>query len=236
MPEGQVIVTGSSRGIGAAVATDLAGRGYEVVGVSRTGKSPAGRGVVCDVGDEERLVDVIAEVAAAGPIAGLVNNAGLHSGAIPSAELPVADLEALFHTNVSSAMVASREVYAHLCANGGGTIVNIGSFFDKVGVPANLSYTVTKAALGAMTRVHAVEWARDGIAVVNVAPGYIETNLAPDFWENEASYKWLSRRVPVGRQGTSEEVARVVGAIFTEKVGFLTGETIYVDGAHGINH
>jgi NAD(P)-dependent dehydrogenase (short-subunit alcohol dehydrogenase family) len=112
----------------------------------------------------------------------------------------------------------------------------MGSLFDKVGVPGNLAYTVSKAALGAMTRVLAVEWARQGITVLNVAPGYIETNLAPDFWEDERSKKWISRRVPVGRHGSSEEVARLVAALFDEKIPFLTGETIYIDGGHGINH
>jgi NAD(P)-dependent dehydrogenase (short-subunit alcohol dehydrogenase family) len=235
MPEGQVIVSGASRGIGAAVVSELAGRGYEVVGLSRTGNSPAGKGISCDVGDEAALQAAIAEVAAAGPIRGIVNNAGLHTAA-PSHELSVEDYEFIQHTNATSSMVACREVYPHLVANGGGLIINMGSLFDKVGVPGNLAYTVSKAALGAMTRVLAVEWARQGITVLNVAPGYIETNLAPDFWEDERSKKWISRRVPVGRHGSSEEVARLVAALFDEKIPFLTGETIYIDGGHGINH
>lgn len=235
MPEEQVIVTGASRGIGAACALELAKRGYEVVGFSRTGSSPAGRAVACDVGDEAALVAAIAEVAAAGPIRGLVNNAGLHTGA-PSHELSVQDFEFLQHINVTSAMVACREVYPHLKANGSGIIINMGSLFDKVGVPGNLAYTVSKAALGAMTRVLAVEWARDEITVLNVAPGYIETHLAPDFWQSENAQKWLKRRVPVGRHGTADEVARLVASLFDEQIHFMTGETIYIDGGHGIHH
>ena len=236
MPDGQVIVTGASRGLGAACAADLAERGFDVVGFSRTGQSTVGRGVSCDVGDESALVAAIADVAAAGPIRGIVNNAGLHSGQVSSHELTVADYEFIQRTNATSAMVACREVYPHLVANGGGMIINMGSMFDKVGVPRNLAYTVSKAALGALTRVLAVEWARDEITVLNVAPGYVETNLAPDFWDDERSAKWIRRQVPVGRPGTSEEVGRLVGALFQERIHFMTGETIYIDGAHGINH
>ena len=235
MRDEQVIVTGASRGIGAAVAVELDRRGWRVAGLSRAGESPAGRALRCDVGDEAALCETLAEVARDGPVAGLVNNAGIHLSA-KSAELEVGDYERVMATNATSALIASREVYPHLKARGGGTIVNMGSFFDKFGVPRNLSYTVSKAALGAMARVLAVEWARDGISVLNVAPGYVRTDLSPDFWRNERSGEWLAGRIPLGRPGASEEVAKLVGAIFDEGIPFLTGETIYVDGGQGINH
>ena len=114
-------------------------------------------------------------------------------------------------------------------------ILNLGSFFDKVGVAGQLAYSASKAAMGAMTRVLAVEWAKDGIAVLNVAPGYVETELS-DFWQRPGSAKWIRQRVPVGRGGTREEVARLVGALFGEDLAYLTGETIYMDGAHSLNH
>lgn len=234
MPD-QVIVTGASRGIGAAVASELDRRGFEIVGLSRTGVSPAGRGVACDVGDAAALEAAIADVAVAGPVVGLVNNAGLHTSA-PSQALRVEDYEHVMRTNASSVMIACREVFPHLCAAGGGIIVNMGSFFDKVGVARNLAYSTSKAAIAAMTRVLAVEWARHDITVVNLAPGYVETDLSPEFWEKDAARRFIERRVPVGRSGSSEEVARFVGILFDERIAFLTGETIYMDGGHGINH
>jgi NAD(P)-dependent dehydrogenase (short-subunit alcohol dehydrogenase family) len=72
--------------------------------------------------------------------------------------------------------------------------------------------------------------------VVNVAPGYIETDLNRDFLARDKVRRWLESRVPVRRPGTPEEVARLVGAIFAERIGFLTGETIYIDGGQGMNH
>jgi len=234
MTESQIIVTGASRGIGRAVATELARRGFAVVGLSRSGEVPAGRGVRCDVSNEAALKETIAEVAEAGPIVGLVNNAGVHATG-PSAELSTEDYESMMRINATSVMIACREVHPFLKQAGRGIIVNMGSFFDKLGAPEQLAYCVSKAALGAMTRVLAVEWARDGISVLNVAPGYIRTEFSP-MWEDERAVTWLEKRVPLRRGGEPEEVARLVGALFSEDIPFLTGETLYVDGAHSLNH
>jgi NAD(P)-dependent dehydrogenase (short-subunit alcohol dehydrogenase family) len=138
--------------------------------------------------------------------------------------------------NTTAVFVACREVYPHLKAAEEGLIVNIGSFFDKMGVPDNVAYCASKAAVGAITRSLAAEWAKDGIRVLDVAPGYIETDLNRDYLAKEKVRAWLARRIPVGRPGRPEEVARLVGLLFAEKIGFLTGETIYLDGAQAINH
>ena len=235
MPDGQIIVTGASRGIGAAIALDLAGRGYAVVGLSRSGDVAAGRGIACDMTSEAAVRECFAKVAAGGAIAGLINNAGMYL-ASPSAELRTEEFEQVMALNATSVMVAAREVYPYLKADGGGTIVNIGSFFDKMGVAGNLAYCASKAAVGAITRCLAVEWAGDGIQVLNVAPGYIETDLNRDFLTNDKVAAWIKKRVPAGRPGAPEEVARLIGAILDERIPFLTGETIYLDGGHGINH
>jgi NAD(P)-dependent dehydrogenase (short-subunit alcohol dehydrogenase family) len=234
MSKGQIIVTGASRGIGAAIAAELSGRGFEVAGLSRSGTSAVGTGIVCDMTNEESIAKAITAVAERGPIVGLVNNAGAHE-ARPSSELSMLEFEASMRLNASSVLVASREVYPHLRSSGDGLIVNIGSFFDRLAVAGNLSYCASKAAVGAITRCLASEWARDGIRVLDVAPGYIETELNRDFLSTEKTKSWIKRRVPVGRPGDVTEVARLVGALFSERIGFLTGETIYVDGGQGAN-
>jgi Short-chain dehydrogenases of various substrate specificities len=235
MPEGTIIVTGGSRGIGAAITEDLTRRGFNVAALSRSGQAGVGKGYPCDVADEGSLQRTIAAVAADGPVIGLVNNAGVHR-ATPSHQLSVKELEETMALNMTAAVVACREVYPHLKAAGGGTIVNIGSFFDKLGVAENVAYCASKAAVGALTRCLAVEWAKDGIRVLDVAPGYVETDLNREFLAREKVKAWLGRRVPVGRPGAAQEVARLVGSIFAENIHFLTGETIYLDGGQGMNH
>ena len=233
---GRVVVTGASRGIGAAIAVELEAAGYDVIGLSRGGEAAAGRGIACDVTDEEAVRAVFAELAAdPAPLAGLVNNAGAH-GQAPSAELTVQDYERVMALNATAVMVAAREAYPLLKRDGGGLIVNLGSLFDKLGVSEHLAYCASKAAVGAMTRCLAVEWAEDGISVLNVAPGYIETDFNREFLTREPIKKWIERRVPVGRTGTPEEVARFVVAMFAMGIGYLTGETFYLDGGHGMNH
>jgi NAD(P)-dependent dehydrogenase (short-subunit alcohol dehydrogenase family) len=234
MSRDRIIVTGASRGIGQAIAIELDRRSFEVIALSRSGKSAVGTGMVCDMTDENSIASAIASIGEQGRLVGLVNNAGAHQTR-RSAELSLLEFESCMRLNASAVLVASREIYPYLRQSGEGLIVNIGSFFDRLGVRENLAYCASKAAVGAITRCLASEWARDGIKVLDVAPGYIETDLNRHLLADEKVLSWLKRRVPVGRPGDANEVARLVGALFSEKIGFLTGETIYVDGGHGVN-
>ena len=243
---GTVAVTGANRGIGAAIALALARTGYTVACLTRsanlpdTGAEEALRerlfALRCDVQDEVSLAAALAR-AAEGPggLVGLVNNAGLHTDA-KSAELATAEYERVMAINATAVFVAARCAYPHLVRAGGGLIVNIGSFFDKLGVKRNLAYCASKAAVGAITRCLAVEWAAQNIRVVDVAPGYILTDLNREVMAAGPLRAYLDKRIPRGEPGTAAEVARLVAALYREDLRFLSGETIYIDGAQGIAH
>ncbi len=247
-----IIVTGASRGIGAAIALTLAHAGYRVACLSRSGdlpRVPEGAGaqagaalarcvpIACDVTSEAGVKAAFAQAASGGArIVGLVNNAGIHlEGA--SHSFPLADWERVLATNTTSVLVGCQQAYPLLLAAGGGVIVNIGSFFDKMGVKHNLAYCASKAAVGAITRCLGVEWAKKNIRVIDVAPGYILTDLNRDsLGEGSPLREYLARRIPGKEPGTAEDVAELVAAMFTPASRFVTGETIYIDGAQGINH
>ncbi|MES2184001.1 MAG: SDR family oxidoreductase [Pseudomonadota bacterium] len=241
-----IVVTGASRGIGAAIAAALAGAGYTVGCLSRTGTLPqAGMdaaalarciGIACDVTDPSALPDAYALLSAQGlTLAGAVNNAGIHLEG-RSADLALADWNRVMEMNSTSVFLGCQAAYPHLRAAGGGLIVNIGSFFDKLGVKHNTAYCASKAAVGAITRCLAVEWAAKGISVVDVAPGYIATDLNREALTQGPLAAYLQKRIPRGTPGTAGDVARLVGALFTLGCGFMTGDTLYLDGAQGIAH
>jgi NAD(P)-dependent dehydrogenase (short-subunit alcohol dehydrogenase family) len=238
-PAGAIAVTGAARGIGAAIARELARRGFTVGCLTRGARLPEGTEasarmipVDCDVSDDASIAHALDELAArAGGLRGLVNNAGIHKEG-PSDAIAMADYDALMAINARAVFVGCRAAFAHLKA-GGGTIVNIGSFFDKLGVPGNVAYCASKAAVGAITRCLAAEWGKHGIIVLDVAPGYVETDLNRDFMRSDKIQSWLRKRVPLGRAGTLDEVARLVGTLYQEPIAYLTGETIYIDGGHG---
>lgn len=242
-----IAVTGASRGIGAAIALELATRGFRVGCLSRKGTGienltvpPELAGsiisIACDVTDELSAREGLAKFAqAAGGLHGLVNNAGIHLDG-PSDRLETSVFETVMKTNATAVYTTCREAYPHLVKSGGGIIVNIGSFFDKIGVKRNVPYCAAKAAVGAITRCLAVEWAPKKISVVDVAPGYIETDLNRDALTQGPLKDYLAKRIPTGSHAGTEAISRMVAAIFSENILYLTGETIYVDGGQGVNH
>jgi NAD(P)-dependent dehydrogenase (short-subunit alcohol dehydrogenase family) len=243
-----IVVTGASRGIGAAIALALAQQGRHVACFSRSGALPAVAnapaevaarwiGAKADVTDPAALASAFRKLADEGwRIKGLVNNAGVHLDG-PSAEISLEHWHQVMDTNATSVVSACQAAYPHLVAAGGGMIVNIGSFFDKLGVKRNLAYCASKAAVGAITRCLAVEWAGKGIRVVDVAPGYIVTDLNADSMAAGGPLRaYLDKRIPGREPGTAADVGALVASLFTATGGFLTGETIYIDGGQGIAH
>jgi NAD(P)-dependent dehydrogenase (short-subunit alcohol dehydrogenase family) len=236
-----IVVTGASRGIGAAIAVELARRGRTVACLSRSGDVPrdaagdAERLVAyrCDVTDRDRVGEVIATFAErAGGIAGLVNNAGMHADA-PAIDVSAPDLMALLEINCVSALIVAQAAREHL-ARSQGVIVGIGSFFDKLGARRSLAYSASKAALASINRTLAVEWGGDGISVFTIAPGYVLTDLNAEWLSDPDARERIARRIPAGRIAVPADIARLVSALMLENVAFLSGETIYVDGAQSL--
>ena len=240
-----IIVTGASRGIGAAIAEHLAGAGFVVGCLSRSGNLPERPGadegtranwisLTGDVTDPDAIEAAIAEIAANHEIVGMVNNAGGHSDGA-SASLAIEEWNQQLELNATSVLIGCQQAYPHL-SKSGGLIVNIGSFFEKLGVKRNLAYCASKAAVGAISRVLAVEWAKDGIQVITVAPGYIITDLNAESLSEGPLREYLARRIPGGQPGHADEVGRFVAGLFAFRTPFLSGETVYLDGAQGIAH
>jgi NAD(P)-dependent dehydrogenase (short-subunit alcohol dehydrogenase family) len=247
MIEGAIVVTGSSRGIGAEIALELARRGFAVGCLARTGGLPATSApltsevrerlipLVCDVTDECRFTAALEEIAdRAGGIGGLVNNAGVHSER-RAQDLTSEAFEAVMRVNTTAVFAASRHVYPYLTKSGRGIIINIGSFFDRLGVKGDIAYCASKAAVAAVTRCLAAEWGSRGISVLNIAPGYIETDINRDYLNDPKTSAHVRSRILVRRPGQPSEIARLVAALYVEDIAFLTGETIYVDGGQGVS-
>lgn len=248
MTKACIVVTGASRGIGAAIARALAEQGRHVACVSRSGTLPSFAEVPAEVAARwlpmkadvlrrEALDEALGQLARDGwQIAGLVNNAGMHIDAA-SSELALSEWHDVMDMNATSVVSACQAAYPHLVKAGGGTIVNIGSFFDKLGVRRNLAYCASKAAVGAITRVLAVEWAGKGIRVMDVAPGYIETDLNAEAMAPGGSLRnYLEKRIPGRAPGKAADVGALVATLFTPAGAFLTGETIYIDGGQSVAH
>jgi NAD(P)-dependent dehydrogenase (short-subunit alcohol dehydrogenase family) len=238
-----VAVTGASRGIGSAIARELAGRGFRVACLSRKGvgvedaeidAAIADRltAIPYEATDESSIREALGAAATADGLLGIVNNAGIH-WTKPAETTAAADFQEMMRVNALGTFLACREAYPHLKEDGG-IIVNIGSYYDRLGVRDSAAYAASKAAVGAITRCLAIEWARDNIRVHNVAPGFVATDMNREFRNDDRFMDYVKHAVPVGKLGQPEEIARVVAAIFSEGIDFLTGETIYVDGGHGI--
>lgn len=232
-----VFLTGASSGIGAAIAQELVKLGYTVGCASRRGTVPfSSDGVVpiiLDITADAASREALESFAESYGLVGLVNVAGAYTPT-PSAALSLDELRRSLELNLVSSVRLAQLVHPYLKQRGGGFIANVGSFYGELGIPGGLAYSAAKAALASVTRTLAVEWAPDGISVVNFAPGYVETELNAEFLQDPQNRSRLTRKIPVGRIGTAAEIGRLVSSILDAQCGFLTGETITIDGAQSI--
>jgi NAD(P)-dependent dehydrogenase (short-subunit alcohol dehydrogenase family) len=240
-----LLVTGSSRGIGAAIAR-LAGRaGYRVAVNSRRGGAEAERVVseICAEGRQARLYPAdIGDPAAVtalfaaidrdwGPLAVLVNNAGLSGGAQPLATLPRSVLHEVMATNLLGAFYCAQEAItrmAHSAGGQGGAIINISSEAARFGGHQITAYAAAKAGLNALTLGAARELAVEGIRVNAVSPGVIAT--APHDHLNPARREAILASIPLRRMGTPEEVAAAVLWLASPEASYITGAILPITG------
>jgi 3-oxoacyl-[acyl-carrier protein] reductase len=224
------LVTGVSRGIGEAVAADLARRGHHVIGLARSKPdSFDGTFVSVDLSDAVALKAALADITARHQVLRLVNNAGVAQVA-PSDEATLAQFETMMAVNVRAVLQTMQAVIPAMRAAGFGRIVNIGSR-AAMGKDGRLIYGASKAAVLSMTRTIALEYAKTGITANCIAPGPIETAMIKlNYPEGSAPRAALVGQVPMRRMGTPGEIAHAVNYFLDDDAGFTTGQVLYVCG------
>jgi 3-oxoacyl-[acyl-carrier protein] reductase len=237
---GQVaLVTGASRGIGAAIAAELAHRGLKVIGtatsdagagqISQALAAHAGcRGAKLDVNDlaaAEALIDAI--VKEHGGLHVLVNNAGITRDQL-AMRMKDDDWDAVHDTNLKAVFRMSRAVMRTMMKQRQGRIINITSVVGASGNPGQANYAAAKAGVAGMTRALARELGSRGITVNCVAPGFIETDMTAALPEEQQ--KALLGQIPLGHLGKPSDIAHAVAWLASPEAGYVTGQEIHVNG------
>lgn len=237
---GQVaLVTGATRGIGRAIAHELASRGLKVIGTATSDAGaasisdalaahPGCKGVRLDVNDAaalEATVDAI--VKEHGALHVLVNNAGITRDTL-SMRMKDDDWDAVLDTNLKAVFRASRAVIRPMMKQRYGRIVNITSVVGASGNPGQANYAAAKAGVAGMTRSLARELGSRGITVNCVAPGFIETDMTKALTEAQTSA--LLGQIPLGRLGQGADIAHAVAFLASPQAGYVTGTELHVNG------
>ncbi|MCG8518701.1 3-oxoacyl-ACP reductase FabG [Marinobacter xestospongiae] len=234
------LVTGATRGIGKAIAKELAGQGALVVGTATSeagaesisedlaGAATPGFGIVMNVSDPESIeagLKAVAERAGAPHI--LVNNAGITRDNLLM-RLKDGDWSDVIETNLASVFRLSKAVLRGMAKARWGRIINVSSVVAGMGNPGQANYCAAKAGVEGFTRSLAKEMSNRGITANCVAPGFIDTDMTRKL--DDKQREAMMEVIPAGRLGEPEEVAAVVGFLASDAAGYVTGETIHVNG------
>jgi gluconate 5-dehydrogenase len=232
------LITGSSQGIGFALAQGLADAGAQVV---LNGRDPGklaiaaarirgARVLAFDATDHSAVRKAVDGFESAGqPIDILVNNAGMqHRG--PLEDFPADAFERLLQTNIATVFHVGQAVARHMIARGRGKIINIASVQTALARPGIAPYTATKGAVGNLTKGMATDWARHGLQCNAIAPGYFDTPLNAALVADTAFSAWLEKRTPAGRWGRVEELQGACIFLASDAASFVNGHILYVDG------
>lgn len=238
----RALITGSSQGIGLALARGLAEAGAAVVLNGRDeGKLHAAVAALAAEGHAVSALPFDATDHAAvrgavdgfeagvGPIDILVNNAGMQHRA-PLEDFPAEAFERLMRTNVSSVFNVGQACARHMIGRGAGRIINIASVQTALARPGIAPYTATKGAVGNLTKGMATDWAKHGLNVNAIAPGYFDTPLNAALVADPAFSAWLEKRTPAGRWGRVEELVGACVFLASDAATFVNGHTLFVDG------
>jgi 3-oxoacyl-[acyl-carrier protein] reductase len=234
------LVTGASRGIGKAIAKALAGDGFVVVGTATTIEGAGaitayleqdgfnGRGMTLDVSDQESVSHVVNEATAQyGPPLVLVNNAGITRDNILM-RMKDEEWQDVVDTNLSSVYRVSKACVRGMTKARWGRIVNVTSVVGAMGNIGQANYAATKAGAEGFSRALARELGSRSITVNCVAPGFIDTDMTRKLPEEQRDL--LQKQIPLGRLGTPAEIAALVSFLCSESAGYITGETIHING------
>lgn len=236
------LVTGSTGALGFTFARGLAQHGATVILNGRNqkkldqkveelnGNGYRAHGMVFDITDSRqvnRAIEVIEE--SVGPIDILVNNAGITLRASLE-EFTDEDWEAVINTNLSGAFIVSRAVVKGMIDRGSGKIINIGSVQSEIGRATIAPYTAAKGGLKNLTKGMAVDWARHGIQVNGIGPGYFKTELTKPLYEDPEFDAWLCNRTPGSRWGDPEELIGALIFLSSPASSYVNGHMLYVDG------
>ena len=238
----RALVTGSSRGIGFGIAGALASAGAEIVingrdteALGRAAERLAADGarvkaVAFDVVNEESVAEAVDYIETElGPIDILVNNAGMQHRS-PLEDFPAEKFEQVMRTNVTSVFTVGQAVARRMIARRRGKIVNICSIFTEVARYSVAPYSASKAAVANLTRGMATDWARYGLNVNGIAPGYIRTELNEALLANAEFNSWVEHRTPMGRWADPEELGGAAVFLSSDAASFVNGHILYVDG------
>ncbi len=238
----RALITGSSQGIGYALAKGLAEAGVSVVLNGRDrAKLDAARDALCDLGHAAAAyafdvtdagavrAGVDAIEAEQGAIDILVNNAGMQHRA-PLEDFPPDRFEQLLQTNIASVFHVGQAVARHMIPRGAGKIINIASVQTALARPGIAPYTATKGAVGNLTKGMATDWAKHGLQCNAMAPGYFDTPLNAALVADPAFSDWLVKRTPAGRWGRMEELVGACIFLAAPASSFVNGHILYVDG------